>query len=267
MMRGITITLIPLVLWTGCETDVDTVDPAIQPNEAVRMILEPPTPPTPATPPSEDAKKRLLPAESLVGGFEVPAGLSLVQARADHLLFELQANTSQIEEFFSGVDQRTGLRFSARDYQIKLGKNGFDVHHSASTLDRLDIAPRANHGHIYVQALNRKTHHFRIHPPVDKRRQAVASSEAFRPIQSQQKTVKNGDKPKASVKAGNKANTRATPFRLTSSGQPFRSNATSKKAAKPHARQFAPYGNGRVQNLRQTIKDWQLNNPGEEFQD
>ena len=266
-MRGTVIFLIPFFVWVGCTSDTEPVDPAIQPNEAVRMMLEPSKPSTPIPKPVEDAKNRLVAAESLVGGFEVPAGLKLLEARGDHLLFELQANTVQIEEFFLGVDKRSGLRFAERNYQVESVKNGFDVHHSASTLDRLDISPESNHGHIYVQALNRKTHHFRIHPPVDKRRQAVASSEAFRPIQAQPKTVKKDNTARTSAPTRNKANARTTPFRMTSSGQPFRNNATSKKAAKPHARQFAPYGNGRVQNLRQTIKDWQLNNPGEEFQD
>jgi len=267
MMKGMAITLIPLVLWIGCTTDTEAVDPSIQPNESVRMMLEPPAPQVPKAKPSQDAKKRLVAAESLVGGFEVPAGLALLQARSDHLLFELQANTYQIEEFFSGVDQRTGLRFSARDYQVELGKNGFDVHHTASTLDRLYITQKSDHGHIYVQALNRKTHHFRIHPPVDKRRQAVATSEAFRPIKTHSKTAQHRNKSSVSERAENTTKGRATPFRMTSSGQPFRSTSNSKKSAKPHARQFAPYGKGRVQNLRQTIKDWQLNNPGKEFHD
>jgi len=242
-------------------------DPSIEPNASLRTLTEQ----VPVAAPTHgdrrvNAHNRLMPAESLVGGFEVPAGLRLLEARSDHLLFELQANTSQIQEFYTGVDHRTANRFSMRAYQLDVGKNGFDVQHTASTIDRLDLPAASDRGHIFVRAINRKVHHLRVHPPTDKRRQAVASSHAFRTLSSPEPAANTQKKTPASTDRGNSQNTRPTPFRVTSSGQPFR-GSTEKKSARPHPRQDAPYGRGKVENLRNTIRQWKLENPDKEFQD
>ena len=259
-----------VLLLGGCEPGDSDTSVNLQPNQALREQVAQAASNPMSTPQRKgsELRGRLEAAESLVGGFEVPRVMRLLRRHSDYLVYEIQTGLSELTEFYSGLDRRTGQRFTKRAYRIKPQKNGFDVLHTPESLDRLAQKRRDDSGHIYVLNINRRNQHLRIHPPRDERRHQISIRNTTR--KSAPNTAGNASGATGRKTSENttvkKSENRVHPFRLTSSGRPFQHTSEARKQ-KAHPRQSAPYGRGRVQSMRSRVEEWKQNNPGKNFQD
>jgi hypothetical protein len=136
----------------------------VSPNAELRAPIE--TPEAPKPPKDVDEAGRLLAAEGLVSGFEVPKGLKLLRRERGYLEFEVTASADALREFWTGLDGRTGRRFTERRYLVENAAVGFDVNHTRETLDRLRLGDEYKDGYIYVAPGGGRTQRIRVHPPV-----------------------------------------------------------------------------------------------------
>jgi len=261
--------LIALLLG-GCEPGETTPSANLQPNQSLREQVEQAATKPMSSPQKKESEQRgrLEAAESLVGGFEVPRAMRLLRRHPDYLVYEVQTGLSELTEFYTGLDRRTGQRFSKREYRIKAQKNGFDILHTPESLNRLAQKKRDDSGHIYVLNINRRNQHLRIHPPPDARHHKVSASNSGQKKTGQRAGTNAGATgPKSNDDATTReAEKRPDPFRITTSGRPFKRTSEARKQ-KAHPRQYAPYGRGRVQSMRSRVEEWKQHNPGKNFQD
>ena len=149
----------------GCGRELLGADEErISPNAELRAPVETPEPPK--APQDVDESGRLLPADGLVSGFEVPKGLKLLRREGGYLEFEINAEVDALREFWSGLDSRNGRRFAERRYLIEDATVGFDVNHSRETLDRLRLGEEYKDGYIYVAPGGGRSQRIRVHPPM-----------------------------------------------------------------------------------------------------
>ncbi len=269
LRRRIGLIALTLLLLGGCEPGDSDTSVNLQPNQSLREKVEQAAAKPMSSPQKESEQRgRLEAAESLVGGFEVPRVMRLLRRHPDYLVYEIQTGLSELTEFYTGLDRRTGQRFSDREYRIKPQKNGFDVLHSPESLNRLAQKRRDDSGHIYVLNINRRNQHLRIHPPADARRHKVSVSHVGRkPTAKRSGTNAGATAPKPNDNATTREpEKRPDPFRITTSGRPFKRTSEARKQ-RAHPRQYAPYGRGRVQSMRSRVETWKQNNPGKNFQD
>ncbi len=117
--------------------------------------------------PDVDAQGRLVAAEGLVSGFEVPRGMKLISRQTGFLTFEVAVTAEALMEFYSGVDRSTGRRFAERRYSLEELPLGFDVRHTRDTVERLRLEERYREGHMYIAPLRVRLQEVRVHltPP------------------------------------------------------------------------------------------------------
>ena len=164
MVGGMWVALASMV---GCESK-PVSEPSYKANPAVRAAVnQPPVAPEKPSRFGYDAYNHLLPASSLVHGFEVPMGLSKPEMHRGFIDFELTAPMRKIREFYQGSEIQSGRRFSERRYVLEEGKIGFEVWHTSDTLDRLGLDRRFKRAHIFVTNHHNRIQRFRIHIPRD----------------------------------------------------------------------------------------------------
>ena len=166
--------MIPLRPWTaavsllfavGCGREFFGADPEPEAPEPVVAVAEA-APPAPVDP-LRDARGRLAVADGLVNGFEVPKGLRLVKRQKGYLEFQLEAPIEALTEFYSGIDNGTGRRFTERQYLVEDNELGFDVHHTGASLERLHLDERYREGYLFVSSERPRVQRVRVHlaPP------------------------------------------------------------------------------------------------------
>ncbi len=168
-----------LGIGVGCGESTDTDDEfQFGPNTAIRAHVAPKQPSQElpgAIEPREsrrfgyDHRNRLIAAESLVGGFEVPLGLFPRGHNDGFIEFESAASGRALREFYRGVDRQMRTRFSPRKYILTDTDKGFEVRHTAASLKRLKLADKYAKAYIYIYPTVARKHAVRIHePPPDK---------------------------------------------------------------------------------------------------
>ncbi len=255
------------LLVVGCGRDLLGADPEPTPDPAVRAVIEAPAPAA-AAEGATDAQGRLRAADGLVQGFEVPRGLALVARRSGYLEFRIDAPIEALREFWSGLDRRTGNRFTERQYLLDDVERGFDVRHTSETARRLGLGDEAFQGYLYARP-DRRGSLVRVHVPA-----AVAAGDAgsaFVPVVSDApRGAPASPRPTPSPPAPAPARDSATGALQgsASAGEPpsARSSAPSRRAPTgPHPR-YGPYATpGR--SVAPEIRRWQAANPGETFVD
>ncbi|MBT9559421.1 MAG: hypothetical protein IV100_25555 [Myxococcales bacterium] len=153
------------VATAGCGRELLGADEEpLSPNAELRAPIE--TPEAPKPPKDVDDSGRLLAAEGLVSGFEVPKGLKLLRRERGYLEFEVNATADALREFWTGLDGRTGRRYTERRYLVENATVGFDVNHTRDTLDRLRLGDEYKDGYIYVAPGGGRSQRIRVHPPL-----------------------------------------------------------------------------------------------------
>jgi hypothetical protein len=155
-----------LGLLVGCGGEpTPTTD--LAPNPVVREAVENPATPKIQTRFGYDERGRLLVADGLVHGFEVPMGLSKPSARHGFIDFDIAAPMNRLKEFYLGREAGSGARFTERRYMLDEGKTGFEIWHTAESLKRLGLPVRFKRAHIFVTNHFNRTQRLRIHIPKD----------------------------------------------------------------------------------------------------
>ena len=150
-----TLSAVALLVVSACEDKGETPAPTQAPSP-VQMQVEGAPVQAPAARPGLDASGRLVAAAQLVAGFEVPMRAKLKQTRRQYLELALSGSSAAITEFYTGIDQRSGRRFAARDYEVEVTAPTGDINirHTPKSLRRLKLDAQHDKTHIAIRKLS-----------------------------------------------------------------------------------------------------------------
>jgi hypothetical protein len=244
-----------------------------------------------------DGRNRLIAAEGRVAGFEVPVGLQPIKRYPNLLVFELTAPSEDIVDFYTGMDRRTGRRFSSRRYAVTELEQGYDIHHTASSSKRLKLDIRQLQANIFIVAGPGRTHTFKFHT-APRQEPAQAAKRFLNPInrkgprkfyfdsRSEDGGTATGSESASGSASGSASESESgsesgAPATRASSARPSGSNGLTGNTVADipdSARRVAPdqiQGQNRYwqhpasaeRDVSQKVRDWLEQNPGETFYD
>ena len=147
---------VALLVVSACGDEGETPAPTPAPSPVKMQVEGAPVQEAPAARLGLDASGRLVAAAQLVAGFEVPMRAKLKQTRRQYLELALSGSSAAITEFYTGIDQRSGRRFAARDYDVEVTAPTGDINirHTPKSLRRLKLDAQHDKTHIAIRKLS-----------------------------------------------------------------------------------------------------------------